>query len=274
MLYSIAIKPYIDIFNDFASAVFISFIISFAIAIAGSIIGYSLIKKEFKPLKMDYTMKNNLVTAITAVVPVLLMIIYFVFGVEALQKTSLYLAKSAIILFLTIIPIFCIYSIFKKRKDMFVASSISVFIFLFYLFFLTKIFENIQTGFYFETQNMFIVIYFILFICYLEIGFKNIVFGTMVEKIIPNKEGENDFLLQKFNRVFNSFVMYLGIFFIVSIFLSFLVINNGLNFLVLKEVKSTNMIILLTFLIMVLSFIFWFFAAYDKKNKIYNIFKK
>ena len=92
-LYSIAIKPYIDIFNDFKSSEVMSYAVSFIITIAGSIIGRILIKKKFKPLKIDYTTKNNIVTVITALVPLILMVIYFIFGVETLQKTAIYLAR-------------------------------------------------------------------------------------------------------------------------------------------------------------------------------------
>jgi hypothetical protein len=202
------------------------------------------------------------------------MIIYLIFGIETLQETAIYLAKSAIIIGFTALPIFCIYSIFKKRKDMFSTSSITILIFIFYLFVLTKLFKNIDTGFYFEIQNMFLLFYFILFICYLEIGFKNIIFGLTIEKIVPNKEKENDFLLHKFNKVFNSFMIYLSIFTIISIILLVFFINNDISFLVLKEVNSLNMIISLTFLILILSCIFWYLVAYDKKNKIHRIFKK
>ncbi len=274
ILYSIAIKPYITIFNDFISINFSSFIIAFIITIIGSCIGYFFTKKTFRKIKMDYNLKNNIITAITSIIPIVLLVIYFVFGSEALQKTVLYLTKSVIIIFLTIIPVFCIYSIVKKKKNIFVTNSITVFIFLFYLFFLENIFENIDTGFYFDNQNTFLLVYFVLFICYLEIGLKSIVFSSMMKKISPDKDNENSFLLEKFNNVFNKSFLYLITFFVTSIILSLLVLNNNFDAIALKGLGSVDIIIILTILVIILSLLFWFFAAYDKSNKISSFKKK
>jgi hypothetical protein len=231
-------------------------------------IGFGFIFYFISLLKSS--IKSTIFVGITGFIFLMIFLIYFLMGLLALFEFVLGLIKFGFFMLMFMIPAIGVYSLFKKQKTALIMSGGGALFFYFFVLILSRNTRMISVPFYSANEIIFLMFYFFLIILYLEIGSASINFDNVIKKISPN-ENHNEFIISRFNIVFNRYLIQvpLLILLIYVLSLSFFWKGEILNINEIFGIKLTSSLgtFLLVFITIISAFIFWYLIPREKAKK-------
>jgi hypothetical protein len=253
--FTISISKFLEIFTNPLNLGISAFVMGFLVTLMG--IGFGVLAFFLSKYKKG----TFVVLGTIGMIFLILFLSYAVMGYQFFSELFRMVVIFGFLFIISTIPMIGIYALLKKQKKAFLASGFGIIFFFFFVRFLMGTFV------FSETQIEMHILFLILFILYLEIGSRSLIFYNVVDKMTPNQDIDN-FLLKRFNSVFNNYLIIIFSVFILSFFASILLILNS-GFITIDEFFGLNLssvlgILTLVILSIISAVIFWYIIPREK----------
>jgi hypothetical protein len=178
---------------------------SFLLTFIFSLIGVGLAMTVLQIKRLSQPIQRNLKIGLFTLYPLFLLFTYIVFGLDVFFTLCLVLLKLIFVLFVCMLPLIFTYGFLKKTKVAVLAPSVGII----FLFFLTLLLPNSENRLLITPDEPWsFILLFIGYLSFFELAMSSLFFSTIVDKIAPQKKG-NDFILERFSMVLNSYSLHL-----------------------------------------------------------------
>lgn len=263
----VSIMGFLQIFNGPPFSIGYSpFILSLVLSLIGISLGFLFYALSL----LKSAIKKYIVFGITISILLLILIAYFGLGTNALIELLVSLVKIIFFLLMCSVPLIGVYALLKQQINAFLVSGGGVLFFYFFALIISKKFSIFSVPFYSTDQIAQLLLFFVSVIIYLEIGTTSIYFYSVTSKMAPNEDSD-EFMLARFNTVFNRYIILVPILFVIFYLISlvFFWMSNyfnagefmGINF------TSTEGIFFLVILTIAGGILFWFLIPAEKPEK-------
>lgn len=197
-LYTLSLEGFIHIFKLMLGINIDTFYLTLSLSVVGASLGFVFYALSLLNTKV----KRYIMVGVPAFISLMLVCILFLFELSVFIEFVILLFKIGFVLMLCSLSLIGCYGLLKKHRTSILAAGVAI---LFFLFFTKLLLTGVD---YALSINQFgiLLLFFILFICYLELGMASIYYSLLIEKILPNKDDGNGFLLKRFNSVFNKYL--------------------------------------------------------------------
>lgn len=197
-LYTLSLEGFIHVFKLILGIDIDTFYLTLFLSVVGTSLGFVFYALSLLNTKV----KRYIIAGVPAFISLMLVCVLFLFELSVFIEFAILLFKIGFVLMLCSLSLIGCYGLLKKHRTSILAAGVAI---LFFLFFTKLLLTRID---YALSVNQFeiLLLFFILFICYLELGMTSIYYSLLIEKILPNKDDGNEFLLKRFNSVFNKYL--------------------------------------------------------------------
>ncbi len=263
-LYAMALKGLIVIFSPLIGLSYDATTLSFLFSILGVVLGLLFYGLSFLKAKI----KQYITIGVLSSIALIIIGTYVLFGGKAFLDVFLFFVKVGFGLILSTIPLIGVYGLFKNHRTTILAAGAGVLFF----FFFTKVLVG---EFAFTAAHVeLLLLFFILFICYLELGASSVFYSKAFEKMVPRGEG-NEQMITRFSTVVNKYFIivffalascYILTFFLYSYRAA--IVSTAPGDLLGIDPGSLYGLWLLVMMIVVGTFLFWYFIPREKISPI------
>ena len=157
-IYAIAMTGFVEIFLK-PFGINIS---SFYLALILSIIGIALGFLFYGISLLKSSLKATITIGVMGAILLLIVITYFLFGLNALIDLFILLLKIGFFLMMCTIPIIGVFSILKKQRNILISSGAGILFFFFFMIILSKLNSDFAVPFYSENQITMLLLFFLI----------------------------------------------------------------------------------------------------------------
>ena len=243
-----------------------SFVLTFIFSLLG--VGLAIAFLQIK--RLSQSIQRYLKIGLFTIYPLFLLFTYIIFGLNMFFTLCLVLLKFIFVFLLCTLPLIFTYGSLKKVKVALIAPCVG----LIFLFFLTLFLPNPENRLLITPDEpWFFILFFIGYLVSFELAMSSLFFSSIVDKITPQKK-ENDFIVERFSMVLNSYCIHLvlatticilftgGMVLLKEIFLS--VHPSSVMGITLGSLSGISLFVIITIISVLL---FWLFSPMKKTKK-------
>ena len=217
-LYALSIQGLVDLFTIPLGLPYSPFLLSLLFSCGGIILGFLV----YAGSKLQRSTTLMIEIGIPLGLGVFLLLIGLLYPIEMFLDVALFLLKVGLGLILCAVPLVGIYGLLKKEKNIVLASGFGL---IFFFFFTRLLLKNVV---FIEQNIMLLLLFFICFIVYLELATRLIFFMTALSKLTRAAKPDA-LLLQRYNHVFNVYLLFVSILFTSVYLLSIGITSSGMD---------------------------------------------
>ncbi len=243
-----------------------SFLFSFIFSLFGVVLAIAFLQIK----RLSQPIQRYLKIGLFTIYPLFLLITYIVLGLDVFFTLCIVLLKLIFVLLLCMLPLVFTYGFLKKMKTALIAPSVGII----FLFFLTLLLPNSENRLLITPDEPWsFILLFIGYLLFFELAMSSLFFSEIVDKITPQKKG-NDFILERFSMVLNSYGQHLVLAMMICLLSTgsivllkdiFLSVNPssfmGIN---LGSLSGISLFVTITIISILL---FWLFSPMKKTKK-------
>jgi len=266
-IYMVSIMGFLQIFNVPPFNIgYSSLILSLVLSLIGISLGFLFYGLSL----LKATIKKYMVFGITISILLPILVIYFGLGTNALIELLVFIVKIGFFLMMCSVPLIGVYALLKQQRNAFLVSGGGVLFFYFFALIISKKISIFSVPFYSTDQIAQLLLFFISVILYLELGTTSMYFDSVISKMAPNEDSD-EFMLARFNTVFNRYVILVPILFVIFYFISlvFFWMSNSFSAEEFMGVNLTSAagIFLLVIITIAGAILFWLLIPSEKPEK-------
>ena len=264
LIYSVAIQGFIEIFSQPLGLEYETSIISLLLAVIGIMLGLIFYALSF----LKKVVKNYIILGFPGFIFFTFLIVYFIGGVDLFIEILSLFVKIGLFLMLCTIPIAGCYGLLKKQRNIIIASGVGLMFFFFFTKFLIGEFV-ISVD-----QIEILILFFISFIAFLELGLASINYNSVVDKMTPNEDSDENLLLH-FNNVLNNYIVLISIVLFSCFGFTLIIFQYNYQFMSIIpqelldiDLTSAYGMCFLVIITIISAFMFWYLIPREKTKNV------